>query len=279
MSWAGIAKKTPNHNKTTSIKVKYNVDSTSNKIKKKKDNIPRHKEIIPHVADDYIMTNGSSNWVEWKPHKWDGNWVDFEKYNQLQSHKQSLPFSIQLIIEFAQQRIGYNKLMKLNYNTLQKDLKHQYKKYNRDTTKLNKIYFDYPDGSEEYKSFNLMYFGNDKSLIQKQKGTTFEGMKNITLVHYLVNEIVYGNLVRNDPILIIMKLLIKNGIIDCGDVIHTTIWDGSKYTLFHMILYGAIQSKRHDQVTNNIGHFVDLIILCMRQQSDQIESLVRLYIN
>eukprot|EP01084_Bolivina_argentea_P246819 412992_1 len=124
------------------LQVKYNIDAAEEE--NITDTIPQHKEITPHPADDFTMTNGT-------PPNWVNGFVDFEEYNELKSHKESLPLTIQRIIEYAQQQIGHNKLIKLNYDEIENDLKYQYNKYNGNATKLKEIYFD-------KNPFNLMYF-------------------------------------------------------------------------------------------------------------------------
>ena len=75
-------------------------------------------------------------------------WMDFEKNLLLKQYKQSLPLSIQRIIEFAQQLIGYNKVIDLDFNEIDNDLKYQYNLYNGDETTLKKLYFNYNPKSE-----------------------------------------------------------------------------------------------------------------------------------
>ncbi len=64
--------------------------------------------------------------LQWQitPPNWVNGFVDFEEYNELKSHKESLPLTIQRIIEYAQQQIGHNKLIKLNYDEIENDLKY-----------------------------------------------------------------------------------------------------------------------------------------------------------
>ena len=58
MAWASIAAK--NVNKSPPILlIKYNVSNLDESKESIKDNIPRHREITPHPADDFIMTNNN----------------------------------------------------------------------------------------------------------------------------------------------------------------------------------------------------------------------------
>eukprot|EP01084_Bolivina_argentea_P279152 477207_1 len=57
MSWAFVVKSHFKH-KTKCIIVKDNISCAFKHKTVKNDNIPRHKEILPHPRDDFIMTNG-----------------------------------------------------------------------------------------------------------------------------------------------------------------------------------------------------------------------------
>eukprot|EP01083_Nonionella_stella_P230835 815660_1 len=203
------------------------------------------------------------------PPDWDGHWVDFEQHNTLRQHKQSLPLSIQRIIEFAQQRIGYNKIIELNYKRIEQDLKCQYKKYHSNKKRLKRLYFYYnstyiPTENEDYDPYNLMYFG--KSLSEFTERTDFEGIANYSVVHYLATEIAFGCLVVDDPVLILLQLLIKHMVVDCDDIIHYSVWDGREFSLFDLIIHKAVRCKQRDDVAANIEHFVKLIMCCTEQK-------------
>eukprot|EP01084_Bolivina_argentea_P285733 490051_1 len=268
MSWSSVARTTNRNKKNTPLTVKYNTDSSGLYyvcIPKKAGN----ENMNNHERDNMMDSKSTSN-VIYLPKNWDGKWVDFEKHTQLQHHIQSLPFSIRCIIKFAQQRIGFNKTIKLDYDKIDKDLKYQYRKYNGNKDKLKKLYFHYnatykPKPNEHYDPFNLMYFG--KCLDKLTNHTLYQEMKNYSVVHYLATEIVFGRIVPNDPVLILMKLFIKNKIVDCADTIHYSIWDGVKFSIYDILIYKALQHKERNDVIQNINHFVDLIMCCVEQKN------------
>ena len=156
MSWASIAKtKTKPKTKTTSkILVQYNYQPYVTVINEQTDNIPRHKEKTPDPADDFTMTNGQNStsnynnnninnsfidyWTNWKE-----GWIDYTTDKHLYRFKKSLPLSIQRIIEFANNIFRNGKVINLNFNEINEDLKAQYLKYNGDPTSLKKIFYLY----------------------------------------------------------------------------------------------------------------------------------------
>ena len=57
-TWASVAQANKQHKNHTQLIVQYNIPQ-SKKQQTKVDDIPREREITPHPADDFTMTNGS----------------------------------------------------------------------------------------------------------------------------------------------------------------------------------------------------------------------------
>ena len=125
-TWASIAK---SNNSSQKKSIRVSVQYNNNLYQKKQtaeqqlnnDNIPRHREVTPHPADDFIMTNGynidnkteninNQSQTKRRTHSMYAyvKWVDYTKANNLRLFKQSLPISIQKIIEFSQKYILKN---------------------------------------------------------------------------------------------------------------------------------------------------------------------------
>ena len=187
MAWASIADRNCKR-LTPKLKVILNITNNDTHIQNV-DDIPRHREITPDPADDFIMTNKKEYkeydpciipkkdyWPNWS----DGDgWVDYKTDDKLNFFKLSLPISIQEIIRYNHSLKRYNKVINLNFKDIEKDLKFQYKKYKGNKQKLKALFFKYDP--------------NDKTHIDDKRFAMLLRMEDIpnTPVHYLFVHIEY----------------------------------------------------------------------------------------
>ena len=101
-------------------------------------------------------------------------WVDYTKSKKLNGFKESLPISIQRIIEFAHFLYQNRENYKLDMNEIDNDLKYQYRKYRHNEKELKKLYHNYNPSekndwgysdryqkSKDYDKRYCMLFGNN----------------------------------------------------------------------------------------------------------------------
>ena len=188
MSWASIVTKQCNTKsiKKPKILVKYNI-LPGYIIDESTDNIPRHKERTPDPADDFIMTNkyqpmkkirndSTDYWPNWK---YGDELVDYTKDKHLKQFKQTLPLSIQRIIEISNS-LSYGRVNTLNFTEIEIDLQLQYLKCNGNPKLLKKIYFNYnPSNRPFWDSDYVKTEDYDKRLAM------LFGCYSVTLIHYI----------------------------------------------------------------------------------------------
>ena len=285
-SWASIVNNSHNTNKRNKpvLLIKYNdIKSNSNTNTPSNDRIPRDREITPHPADDYMMTNGEvSPWGEtagfgqqhqtyYQSSRYNVKWVDYTKNDDLYLFKQSLPISIQRIIEFANKWLGYGEIMNLNFNEIDQDLKYQNMKYNGDQKKLKKIFFNYNPKNKTDWNYNIRSTED-----YEERYCKLFGSRCYTVIHYLFNQMLFGksrtskksNIEITECIkskiikqcLHVLKLLCLNNIIDINDTFSVnmgmSIWDNIKNQI-------RILSQYDEDIMNDL---IDLMITAINQK-------------
>ena len=286
MSWAAVAKrrKTPIKRIKSPILVTYNIPSEPI-YKAAVDDIPRHKENTPDPADDFLMTNGdyetspiTNNRECINDTDADIGWIDYTESSTLQQFKQTLPISIQCIIEFANDLYRNGRVIDLEFEEIEKDLQFQHSKWNGNPELLKKVYFNYNPNknfdytrNEEYDERYVMFFGTT--------GRYNHG-DNITLIHYLFGQMSFqnhteikwcGSELKGNRIKVIkqllqyLKLLIQHDILNVNDLFEEgiTVWERIKG------LAQRIITKRYwDQIVGDIvDDIVDLIASCDKQDA------------
>ena len=92
---------------------------------------------LTEVFDREIITE------QFPPSNWNGEFLDFEQYKSLKKIKETLPISIQRIIEWAQQLIVHNQVNDIDFDEIDQDLKYQYQTFHEEKDKLKQLYFNW----------------------------------------------------------------------------------------------------------------------------------------
>ena len=147
MSWSKVAaslrqKKVPSSTSNV-LSVRYNIEIKEESDNDPQDRIPRHRELTPDPADDFMMTKNNEydpDIIHHSKHITGSDWIDYRTDTELSTWKSSLPYSIQQIIDLQLHLFKYHKVITLDFLGIEKDLKIQRKKYRKHKTKLWKLY-------------------------------------------------------------------------------------------------------------------------------------------
>eukprot|EP01084_Bolivina_argentea_P103176 184836_1 len=273
MSWASIVSdKSRNERcRSTSLKVQYSFtpnEPTQIEI----DDIPRHKEISPDPADDFVMTNN----IYKVP------------------HKVKMTPSLKKFILWVDSIETKSKPIYIDFNQIDKDLKYQCSLYQNRHNYLRKIYYYY--GRNEMQFFYInweSWYDYKKPNSENQK--YFHGHN--TIIHWIINKSVPSKwneiqkkLNNKDATMevikygaMIIKLLMKNKIITGKQMFWTSehainfdssrsIYDEIKKELFiipHLKCFDLIDYKQQC-----LDIYFDLLLFCLNNSSEINNAMV-----
>ena len=205
---------------------------------------------------------------EFPPKDWRvgyGAFLDFEQYKSLKQYKETLPISIQRIIEWAQQLIVHNKVNNIDFDEIDKDLKYQHQQCNGDKMKLKRIYFNWDSKmkEDEYNQHNLMFYDTCYT-VTHFIFYMFTGKK----YNKWIDRAPYLDIDKNKRVLIglkLLKLFIQNDIINVNNNIR-----GSYYSIYD-ILNGITscmmrEVRTYNEIIHNVPYFIDVIMASIDQK-------------
>ena len=287
MAWASVATKISSK-ATTKLIIKYNnITNKPNTKTKKEDDIPRHREITPDPADDFIMTNKpiliiNTNKDYWPD--WDEEWIDYTKDPYLNAFKQTLPYTLQEIARFARRVKVDKQVINLNFRKIQRDLQSLCTRYQDDKQTLKKLFYPYnPAGVYDYRYYHMHRESDD---YDKRYDMLFDTY-SATPVHYLLGKIldlkyrsdedlsIKNTIKLIKQILKLIGLLIKYCIIDLHYVYIPCnegefIWDVIK------LIPVYLKDKKYLKYI--INDLADLFVLCVNKTSPLMLLLAYIYL-
>eukprot|EP01084_Bolivina_argentea_P011560 21605_1 len=222
----------------------------------------------------YYETNPKNNifdpskdyWSKYVAH----GFQDYTKDFRLIQFKETLPLTIQRIIEFEHSLQVHKTVLELQFHEIEQDLKYQYDKFNGNKIKLQQMFFfDYNSYHSHTHTDNKISKCCDKRYQMLFYSNGRHETKNYTVVHYLLNKTY--TLIEKSPdpdgkiiiqLLKMLKLLIANNIIQSTDNLgcNNTIWDRLSWSIYRLD-----DSKF---VPENVKEtLIDLIMICLPQNA------------
>eukprot|EP01084_Bolivina_argentea_P173478 300489_1 len=127
MSWSCVVQSNSNKD-PKKLLIKHNIHDTSKQNCINNDGIPRHKEITPDPADDFVMTNQvahtSCNLTNVEKNK-----EDPHGYLIPSLTKELNPYSLQCLIDWVYNIEQNNKIIELDFDKMEKDIQSLKEKY------------------------------------------------------------------------------------------------------------------------------------------------------